>query len=218
MSQLHTILEVRNELDKLKNSVDEGLTKECTNYIPIRLVTLIEQFFRIMIKTNRLESKKNESCDRFPQSEISISTLNELFKQYNNQKPFEDQDYSEDIRIYCSNDTNSNNYPKYNKNKNSIKFKNIKQIDCLVKDVLGEENKNLSDWIYVHTQTFQSVQSIESYSKIFTGNVRKEYICLFDTRHNLVHTLGERSFDKYGYFDLVQDLFNDVEDKHPERK
>lgn len=42
----------------MRRSVDSGSTSECENYTTIRLVTMVEQFFRIMVKEGRLKDYK----------------------------------------------------------------------------------------------------------------------------------------------------------------
>lgn len=78
-------------------------------------------------------------------------------------------------------------------------------IEDLVVYVLNEENPKVKKWIVAYTQSFQSVHAIESYAKnlLSDKNVREKCALLFDTRHNLVHTLNERSLTICDYFDMV---------------
>ena len=89
---------MRGELAGLKKSVDGGSTAECENYTTIRLVTLVEQFFRIMIKDGRLKGYKLYNPKM---NQISSSVMGDIFKHHIKKPGSEKVDYDETIcRFY----------------------------------------------------------------------------------------------------------------------
>lgn len=89
---------MRGELADLKKSVGSGSTTECENYTTIRLVTLVEQFFRIMIKDGRLKGYKLHNSKM---NQISSSVIGDIFKNHVKKPGFAEVDYDETIcRFY----------------------------------------------------------------------------------------------------------------------
>ena len=206
-SNAYTLLGVKNELCQLSASLSDS-TKECKNYIPVRLVTIIEQFFRVMIVLGRI--------DRRPDiwNPVSVSTLISIFEHCGKPQSIDDN-YGETIRVFCKGDDKR---CKYDTKTNNVRFlkDHCAAIDDLVLGVLKEPNPNVSKWINAQTQSFQNVKAIECYAANFLDTKKvKQYMELFDTRHNLVHTLNGVRFDASGCFDLVEELFAAVESENP---
>ena len=206
---------IKNEVYRIKEAVQDGSTQECRNYIPIRLVTIIEQFFRVMIVDGRISKRTNAS------GSVSVSTLVDILEHFRGPQLSDDygeiidEDYGEAIRVFCRED----NGCRYNEERVDVKFPKGPNmvIDELVSYVLGKSNAKASKWVGANTQSFQNVGVIRQYTGNFLDppDMTKRYKQLFDTRHNLVHTLVDREFDIKHYFDLVERLFEVVERENP---
>ena len=207
----YTLVGVRGELADLKKSVAGGSTAECENCATIRLVTLVEQFFRIMIKDDRLKGYKIRNSKM---SQISSSVMGDIFRHH--AKKRESADYDETICRFYSAAANVGSC-KFFEDSRVVQFPNVQEIDRLVNGILGAPNNDISEWIYVHTQTFQHVYRVQHYAgDMFRNkNTRSMYTKFFDTRHVLVHTLNLRPPDTSGYFGMVEDLFDRVERENP---
>lgn len=202
-SHVFSLPDVKNEFKRFESAVLANSTQECENYIPICLMTIIEQFFRAMIATNKI--RKREPVGKW----ISTSTLVDICEYYGKSQTTDDN-YADAIRVFCR---KNNSRCQYDEQRNSVKFDNLGVIEDLVVYVLDKENPKVQKWIVAYTQSFQSVHAIEPYAKnlLSDKNVREKYSLLFDTRHNLVHTLNERSLTILDYFDMVKQLFTNVE-------
>ena len=203
---------MRGELADLKKSVAGGSTAECENYAAIRLVTLVEQFFRVMIKDGRL---KNYKYYNTKMNQISSSVIGDIFRHH--VKPeFRMVDYDETICRFYS--VAANVGPcKFFENTRVVQFPSIREIDRLVAHILGAPDNNISEWIYAHTQTFQHVYRVQHYAgNMFRDkNTISRYTKFFNTRHVLVHTLNPRSPATLDYFGMVEDLLDRVERENP---
>ena len=205
---------MRRELADLKKSVAAGSTTECENYTTIRLVTLVEQFFRIMIRDGRLKDYK---LNNPKMNQISSSVMGDIFKHHVKKPGFAKVDYDETICRFYS--ITANVGPcKFFGDSRVIQFPNVQEIDRLVNHILGVPDNDISEWIYAHTQTFQHVYRVQYYA----GNMFKDkgtisrYTKFFDTRHVLVHTLNPRPPATSNHFDMVEDLFDRVERENPQ--
>ena len=161
-----------------------------------------------MIVSNRI--------DRRPDiwNSVSVSTLVSIFELLGKPQSVDD-DYGEAIRVFCKEDGKR---CKYDTKTNSVRFlkEQAMVIDELVLVVLERANPNVSKWINAQAQSFQNVKAIECYATNFLDDkIVKQYQELFDTRHNLVHTLNIRQFTVLDYFDLVEKLFATVENENP---
>ena len=201
-SHVFLLSDVKKEFERFESAVLANSTQECKNYIPIRLVTIVEQFFRAMIATGKIH--KHGPADKW----ISTSTLVDIC-EYHGKPQTPNDDYADAIRVFCKKSSRCN----YNEETNSVSFDNEGVIVDLISRVLDKENPKVKKWIVAYTQSFQSVNAIAPYAKSLLSdtNVREKYSLLFDTRHNLVHTLNERSLTIHDYFDMVKRLFTSVE-------
>lgn len=205
---IYALDDVKNEFRRFKNTViKDGSMQDCANYVPIRLVTIIEQFFRAMMIEGKI--RRRDSVDSW----VSVSTLVDIFEYHKKPQLNDDgsiYDYAGEIAVFCDRD----NRCDYDDRKNSVILQNVGAIEDLVSSILGPENADVSKWIEAYTQSFQSVRAIEKYAKDFFDKkeIREDYSALFDTRHNLVHTLSGRSFNASHYLDLVDKLFKKVEE------
>lgn len=68
-SHVFILTDVKNEFRRFESTVLANSTQEWQNYIPIRLATIIEQFFRAMIATDKI--RRRGSVGKW----ISTSTL-----------------------------------------------------------------------------------------------------------------------------------------------
>ena len=197
--------DVKNEFQQFKNTVLNNSTKECENYVPIRLITITEQFFRAMLAAGRINRRPDIWND------VSVSFLVDVFE--NDTPPLTDDDYGEDIRVFGK----KNSSCTYDTKKDSIKFTYDQDttISNLVMHILSARNAGIIEWIKAQTQPFQSVKAIDCYAGTFLDdqNEAKKYTALFNTRHNLIHTLSNKKLDMT-YFDLVERLFAEVENNN----
>ena len=198
--------DVKNEFQRFKNSTINNLTEECENYVLIRLITIVEQFFRAMLAAGRISRRPDIW------NEVSVSLLVDIFENYKAQDI--DDDYGEGIRVFCKKNNNGYNYDT---KKDSIKFQKEQDVTIgnLVTAVLGKRNEKVVEWIKAQTQPFQSVKAIECYTGTFLDdyNEAKKYTMLFNTRHSLTHTLSNKQLDMT-YFDLIERLFVEVENNN----
>lgn len=205
---------MRGELVDLKKSVAVGSTAECENYTAIRLVTLVEQFFRVMIKDGRLKDYKRYNTKM---NRISSSVMGDIFKHHVKKPGFTKVDYDETICRFYSVAANAGPC-KFFGDSRVVEFPNVREIDRLVSHILGAPDNDISEWSYAHTQTFQHVYRVQRYAgNMFkTKNAISRYTKFFDTRHVLVHTLNPRSPTTSDYFGMVEDLFDKVERENPQ--
>lgn len=219
----YTLVGVEKELDLLKNAVNNNLMHECKNYISIRLVTIIEQFFRIMKKLGKfgiidvyhvkLYQSKSKKPKTMPKP-TSLSILVDIFVHHGNQARIGSDAYKESIRDFCD---NKNNNCTFNAMTYNVEFSKITDIRELVEYVLlGKYSQNVFEWIAVHTHSFQTVRVIKKYAgNLFDDdNTLEKYTRLFDARHSTVHTLSGRNPDTQ-WFDLVKYLFKTVKTENP---
>ena len=214
----YTLAGVFNELARFKKSIDNNTTHECENYVPIRLVTIIEQFFRVMMKLGRLgritvRKQKDLKKKVWVPKAISITTLVDIFVHNDTRKMIETEDYEEFITQFC--DDQSNNC-EFNTMTYNVEFNDETEIKKLVEYVLPSYDHDIFEWIAVHTHSFQSPQAIKQYAgTLFDDDATAEkYSQLFDTRHIAVHTFNGKPLDP-NWFNLVSDLFVVVEKEHP---
>lgn len=193
---------------------------ECKNYVPIRLVTIIEQFFRIMKKMDRIGAIDVQHITlkslRSKPKPVSLSILVDIFVHHGNEPKIGSDDYEESIHNFC--DDASNNC-RFNTMTYNVEFNDVANIEKLIRYVLlGTYSQDIFDWIAVHTYSFQSVSAIKNYAgNLFNdSNTLEKYTRLFDARHSMVHTLGNRDPD-IQWFDLVKDLFKKVKTENPEK-
>lgn len=193
----------KKELDNLKHTNIKSTLY--TNYIPIHIVTIIEQFLRVMIKKGRIKHKGRISV-------ISISTLVAVFEDIYNHNLRDEPNHAENIRVFCI----SNDKCRYNPINNNVIFKNTMVIGELVEYVLGMKDKDVAEWLELYCYSFQNIGVIEPYvGTLFEDkDITTKYMMMFDTRHNLVHTLNKLKFNKKEYFNMVRTLFKKIEDNN----
>ena len=212
---LYTLDGVEKELDALKNALDDDLTSICKNYVPIRLVTIIEQFFRIMKKQGKFGSIDvyHVGPKKVPKP-ISLSILTDIFVHHGNRIEIKSDAYKEGIQNFCD---DKNNNCKFDAVTYNIEFSEDADIKKMVEDVLlGEYSQNIFEWIAVHTHSFQTARVIKKHAGdlLDDDDALEKYTRLFDARHSMVHTLSSRTLDNQ-WFDLVKDLFNAIKAKNP---
>ena len=214
---LYTLDGVEKELDALKNALDDDLTSICKNYVPIRLVTIIEQFFRIMKKQGKFGSidvyHVSLKSKKVPKP-ISLSILTDIFVHHGNRTEIKSDAYKESIQNFCD---DKNNNCKFDAVTYNIEFSEDADIKKMVEDVLlGEYSQNIFEWIAVHTHSFQTARVIKRHAGdlLDDDGALEKYTRLFDARHSMVHTLSSRTLDN-PWFDLVKDLFNAIKAKNP---
>ena len=84
---------VRGKLADLRRSVDGGSTSECESYTAIRLATMAEQFFGIMVREGRPKDYKlNSKMNR-----MSSSVMGDIVRHHAGQPGFEKVNYDEGI-------------------------------------------------------------------------------------------------------------------------
>lgn len=202
---VHTLTDVRREFRVLKKiyrrrSDMHKLRTDTTG-------TLIEQFFRVMIKEKRISVPEAKT-------RVSISILESLFQQLQ-QKPKAGEAYTraEDIRLACKKTKNCH----CNDDRHSVRFDGMSSRDELVTRLMGKPDQDASEWIRLYSLSLQSVDDISNY----TGNLldspdlRIEYSEFFGTRNRLAHSLTSKQVNVTRYFYLTELLFKEVEKTNP---
>lgn len=176
--QGHTLDEVWSSFWDLKKSYESEDMALCANYIPIRLVTIIEQFCRVTFKRRKLTYKKEWSS-----SPIAVPILADVFCRVD---PGIKRDECEDrIREYRD---------RINKSTDGgIRLKSDGEVCRLVECVLEEQNAEATEWIRLYTLSFQNLKSIKDRLDVgITREVGERCDELFGIRHAAAHTLSDR--------------------------
>ncbi len=128
----------------------------CANYIPIRLVTTMEQVCRVTFKRRRLTYKKEWSPPH-----IAVPILADVFCRVD---PSIKSDECEDgIREYRC---------RVNKSTDGgIRLKSNGEVYRLAECVLKKQNAEAAEWIRLYTLSFQNLKSIKD--KLGTGITRE---------------------------------------------
>ena len=191
----YTWKEVRDSFTDLKTAYDSGSMTHCTNYIPIRLVTLIEQFCRVAYKQRRL--KYNWKPAPPP---VTTHILIDIFQRFCPNIKYTDCELG--IRMY-----GNLNYPHDDK----VRLKSDADVQELVTTVLGRAHPDAAEWICLCMLSFQNVKSIKNKLNVLLSPGQEAKLNeLFGRRHTVVHTLSDRQAGKAA-FDVVESLFTLIE-------
>lgn len=192
----YTVEEVRKSLKDLKKSHEDGCMEHCGNYVTIRLVTLIEQFCRIVYRRRRLKYDWKKS------PRITIQILVDVFQRF---KPGIEHDECEHkIRLFGA--RNGENID------GRIRLKSDNEVRDLVKAVLGKHNSDAEEWIRLYMLSFQSVKSIKTKLSVsFSLTQINDLNKLFGKRNAAVHASSDTQVDEsaFGMVESLLKLIND---------
>lgn len=194
----HTLEGVRDSFKCLKESYESNNMTHCTNYVTIRLVTLIEQFCRIAYRGSMSE------CDWKSQTppRIAIQILVDVFRLFNPDIEYEKCEF--EIRRYGRNS-------KKDTDRGSIHLKTDTEVRSLVRDVLGKEDADTVEWILLYMMSLQNVKSIKDRLDVSFSREDEEALNrLFGQRNAVVHTPFDQQADRTA-FDVVDTLFSVIE-------
>lgn len=184
--------EVWDSLRDLKASYRSGHMVHCSNYVTIRLVTLIEQFCRIVYRRRCLEYDWKQAPPP-----ITIQILVDVFRRFKPDINHEKCEFK--IRLYGSRSNRGTD--------DKIRLKSNDEVRDLVKTVLGKQDPDAEEWIRLYMLSFQSVKSIKDrLGVLFTEEQHRGINELFGRRNTVVHTPSDRQVNK-STFVMVESLF-----------
>lgn len=190
----YTLIEIRDSLNNLRISYESGHMDHCTNYIPIRLVTLIEQFCRIVHKQGRAKY----DWDYRP---VSLPILVGVFKRF---KP-DIKDCEFKIRMYRTHDGSQTEADGI------IRLRSDDDVCNMVESVLNEPNQEVFEWIRLYMLSFQSLKSIKDKLEVsFPPLMNVECNKLFSMRHAAAHTLSDHQVSR-SMFVMVDSMLHMIE-------
>lgn len=189
----YTLKEVWDSFNDLKAMYESGRMTSCDNYITIRLVTVIEQFCRVVYKHRRLEYDWKQA----PPS-IAIHILADIFQKFDPNIEYDECELR--IRLYGKHSDKSVD--------SRIRLKSDIEVQSLVKTVLKKQNQDAVEWIRLYMLSFQSVKSIKDKPGVpfLTKDLHNDLNNLFGRRNVAVHTLSDNQVDKLA-FTTVELLF-----------
>lgn len=197
MAYIYTLDGVRDQLNDLKKLYESGHMKYCTNYIPIRLVAIIEQFCRVAYKHNNTKHG-------WRYRPVAMPILIDIFQQF---KP--------DIK-YAEFDSRIREYRAQKSAKlqastgDCLNFKSAKDVCELVKFILGEANNDTVEWIHLCMLSFQNLKDIKDKLGVsFPAQVNERCNKLFGIRHAVAHTTSDHQVGQDA-FAMVDSMFDAI--------
>ena len=176
--QGHTRDEVWSSFRNLKELHESECMAPCASYIPIRLVTIIEQFCRVTFKRRKLTYEKEWSA-----SPIAVPILVDVLCRF-------DPDIK---RGECENRIREYRRRVNKSTDGGIRLKSDNEVCRLVESVLEEQNAEAAEWIRLYTLSFQNLRSIKDKLDVgITREMGERCDELFGMRHAAAHTLSDR--------------------------
>ena len=210
-----TLIKTFVELYQLEESIADT-AKECQkNYAIVRMVTIVEQFFREIVRL-----KMRKMPELIPDNSISLekSLIIDAFRQYGFGWPgSECMDYEELVEDFI---TENQKHGVKRLPDSSISMKHT-IIDELIKHVGKHHTLGLKELLISSSFPFQSTHSIENNMKRFgisvfvneqasMGLKKEDYDELFDARHMAVHTFNKTGLDIKTYQERIWCMFEYV--------
>ena len=190
----YTLIEIRDSFNNLRTSYESGRMDHCTNYIPIRLVTLIEQFCRVVHK----QGQAKYDWDYRP---VSLPILVDVFQRF---KP-DIKDCEFKIRMYRTHAGSQTGTDDV------IRLRSDDDVCNLVESVLSEPNQEVFEWIRLYMLSFQSLKSIKDELEVsFPQLMNVECNKLFSIRHAVAHTMSDHQVSR-SMFVMVDSLLHMIE-------
>ena len=190
----YTMIEIRDSFNNLRTLYESGRMDHCTNYISIRLVTLIEQFCRVVYK----QGQAKYDWDYRP---VSLPILVDVFQRF---KP-DIKDCEFKIRMYRTHvglQTGTDDV---------IRLRSDDDVYNLVKSVLNEPNQEVFEWIRLYMLSFQSLKSIKDALEVsFPPLMNMECNKLFSIRHAVAHTMSDHQVSR-NVFVMVDSMLHMIE-------
>ena len=189
-----------NELGRLKKLYLNENSECDENYVPIRLVTIIEHFFRTLLK-RRLVNEPKFKPKITINYHLLLNSLNTAIQKCVDNDTVPESSLDEAIDRYA--------------NKNAmqavpdrIEFDNAWVLDYLIEDVCGHYWwHGIREDIQASSVSFQNTHSIKEHFKaVFDVVDEEKYHKFFNIRHTLVHTLNAPDITIDDYFEMAEDL------------
>ena len=215
-----TLIKTFVELYQLEESMADT-AKECQkNYAIVRMVTIVEQFFREIVRL-----KMRKMPELIPDNSISLekSLIIDAFRQYGFGWPgSECMDYEKLVEDFI---TENQKHGVKRLPDSSISMKHA-IIDELIKHVGRHHTLGLKELLISSSFPFQSTHSIENNMKrfdilvfaneqAFMGLKKEDYDELFDARHVVVHTFNKTGLDIKIYLERIWRMFEYVLNRLP---
>lgn len=187
----HTLDEVWYSFRELRDSYESWNMAPCANYVPIRLVTIIEQFCRVTYKRRQLTYDWKQSL-----SPIAIQILVDIFQRF--VPDIKRDECKIRIRKYGNRSGKSVD--------GSVRLKSDAEVCNLVETVLKKQNPDAAEWIRLYMLSFQNLKSIRDKLEMeFSPDVAMQCNELFGTRHAATHTLSDHQVNN-ATFAVVEKL------------
>ena len=208
------------ELYQLEEFTTDTVKEYQKNYATVRMVTIVEQFFREIVRL-----KIHKKPELIPDDSIGLekSLIIDAFRQYGFGWPgSEGMDYEQLVEDFITKNQKHGVGRLYD---GSISMKHT-IIDKLIKHVGRHHTFGLKELLISSSFSFQSTHLIENNMKRFDilvfvneqasmGLKKEDYDELFDARHMVVHTFNKTGLDIKTYLERIWRMFEHVLNRLP---
>ena len=208
------------ELYQLEEFTTDTVKEYQKNHTTVRIVTIVEQFFREIVRL-----KIQEKPELIPDDSIGLekSLIIDAFRQYGFGWPgSEGMDYEQLVEDFITKNQKHGVGCLYD---GSISMKHT-IIDKLIKHVGRHHTFGLKELLISSSFSFQSTHLIENNMKRFDISVfvneqasmglkKEDYDELFDARHMVVHTFNKTGLDIKTYLERIWRMFEHVLNRLP---
>ena len=169
-------------------------------YVPIRLVTIIEHFFRTLLKWRLINEPKFKPKITV-KYQLLLNSLNTAIQPYVDSDTVSASNVDEAIDRYANKNAGQATTDK-------IEFDNAWVLDYLIEDVCGHYWwHGIREDIQASSVPFQNVHYIKEHFKtVFDVVDENKYHKFFNIRHTLVHTLNAVSITVGDCFQMAEEL------------